>query len=945
MNSNQLRGEYIRFFEEKGHKALPSSSLIPQGDPTLLLTNAGMVQFKPYFMGEGIPPSRRLVSCQKCFRTTDIESVGNIRHLIFFEMLGNFSIGDYFKREAIAYAWEFVTQRLGLPLDRLWITLFLDDDESFRYWRELGIPEGRIVRYGEENNFWGPAGDSGPCGPSTEIHYDLGEEFGCGKPTCAPGCDCDRFLELWNIVFTQYYQDRDGNRSPLPQRNVDTGMGLERVAAVLQGKGSFYDTDLFSPLIGRICELASVRYGEDKEKDRAIRIVAEHSRALAFLIADGVLPSNEGRGYVLRRVLRRAARFGRKLGLEQPFISNLAELIIEQMGELYPELIENRVNILRTIQFEEEGFNQTLDTGLGILRGLINYRVRHGGTIPEVISFAKAYMPSSENASSILEQYGFVGYDPTAEPLEQRGERLAAQAVSDLFYQALKNQEEDSLAEAEVKFYRFQEWAHKVSGEEAFLLYDTYGFPVELTAEIAAENGLSIDLEGFEQEMASQRKRARAARKKITPEKGFVPVKGEKSEFVGYENLRLKAQVGALVRGGKTQQRVGKGQEVEVVLNKTPFYAEMGGQVGDSGEIKAHQGRVAVAKAIRPPYNPNLISHQGQVVEGTISVGDEIEAEVNAERRLDISRNHTATHLLHAALRCILGSQVRQMGSSVAPERLRFDFSHHSPLSQEELEGIQRLINEWVRQDLIVEAEKMPYEQAVASGALALFGEKYGDIVRVVKIKSSDEVISAELCGGTHTGRTGEIGICLLVSEGSIGAGLRRIEAVTGRGAEEFIRERVSSLEAMAQQLQSQLDEERRRAAALGQKLAKREAESLLPQVQSVNGVSVLAAEVVASDMDTLRQMGDWLKERLGSGVVVLGAIWEDKPHFVAMVTPDLVKRGLSADEMAKQVAKVAGGGGGGRPHLGQAGGKDKTKLGEALHLVGRLVKDAHLGT
>ncbi len=862
MNSNQLRGEYIRFFEGKGHKAVLSSSLIPQGDPTLLLTNAGMVQFKPYFMGEGTPPSKRLISCQKCFRTTDIESVGNLRHLTFFEMLGNFSIGDYFKREAIAYAWEFVTQRLRLPLERLWITIFLDDDESFRYWRELGVPEGRIVRYGEENNFWGPAGDSGPCGPSTEIHYDLGEEFGCGKPTCAPGCDCDRFLELWNIVFTQYYQDRDGNRSPLPQRNVDTGMGLERVAAVLQGKSSFYDTDLFAPLIGRICELASVRYGEDKGKDRAIRIVAEHSRALAFLIADGVFPSNEGRGYVLRRVLRRAARLGRKLGLEQPFISNLAELIIEQMGDIYPELIENRVNILRTIQFEEERFNQTLDTGLVLL--------------DEIMAKAKEGI---------------------------------------------------------------------IPGGEVFRLYDTYGFPVELTAEIAAENGLSIDLEGFEQEMASQRKRARAARKKIIPEKGFVPVKEEKSEFVGYENLRLKAQVAALVRGGKTQQRVGKGQEVEVVLNKTPFYAEMGGQVGDSGEIKAHQGRVAVAKAIRPPYNPNLISHQGQVVEGTISVGDEIEAEVDAERRLDISRNHTATHLLHAALRRILGSQVRQMGSLVAPERLRFDFSHHSPLSQEELGGIQRLINEWVRQDLIVEAKEMPYEQAKASGALALFGEKYGDRVRVVKIKSPDEAISAELCGGTHTGRTGEIGICLLVSEGSIGAGLRRIEAVTGRGAEAFIQERVSSLEAMSHQLQSQLEEERRRAAALGQKLAKREAESLLPQVQSVNGVSVLAAEVTASDMETLRQMGDWLKGKLGSGVVVLGAVWDDKPHFLAMVTPDLVKRGLSAEGMAKQVAKVTGGGGGGRPHLGQAGGKDKTKLGEALHLVSRLVADAHLGT
>jgi alanyl-tRNA synthetase len=692
----------------------------------------------------------------------------------------------------------------------------------------------------------------------------LGEEFGCGKPTCAPGCDCDRFLELWNIVFTQYYQDKDGNRSPLPQRNVDTGMGLERVAAALQGRSSFYDTDLFSPLIGRICELASVRYGEDKEKDRAIRIIAEHSRALAFLIADGVLPSNEGRGYVLRRVLRRAVRFGRKLGLDKPFLSELAELAIEQMGDIYPELHQNEQLIIDAIELEEENFQRTLSTGLILLDEIMERAEVKGGIIP---------------------------------------------------------------------------------GEEAFKLYDTYGFPVELTQEIAAENELSVDSAGFEREMARQREQARAARKGITLERGFVPAKGEKTEFVGYENLSLKAQVIALVRGGKTQQRVGKGQEVEVVLNKTPFYAEMGGQVGDSGELRSPQGWVAVAKAIRPPYNPNLISHRGQVVEGTISVGDEVEAEVDAERRLDISRNHTATHLLHAALRRILGRQVRQMGSLVAPERLRFDFSHHSPISEEELEGIQQLINEWIRQDPVVEVEEIPYEQAKASGALALFGEKYGDRVRVVKIKSRDEVISAELCGGTHTGRTGEVGICLLVSEGSVGTGLRRIEAVSGRGAEAFIRERFSTLEAMAHQLQSQLDEERRRAAALGQKLAKREAESLLPQVQSVNGVSVLAAEVTASNMETLRQMGDWLKGKLGSGVVVLGAVWDDKPHFLAMVTPDLVKRGLSAEGMAKQVAKVTGGGGGGRPHLGQAGGKDKTKLGEALHLVSRLVADAHLGT
>jgi len=847
---------------------IPSSSLVPEGDPTLLLTTAGMVQFKRYFTGEAIPPHPRLVSCQKCFRTTDIDSVGDSKHLTFFEMLGNFSIGDYFKREAIGWAWEFVTQRLRLPPECLWITIFLNDDEALGYWREVGVPEERILRFGEEDNFWGPAGDTGPCGPCSEIHYDVGPEFGCGQPDCKPNCDCGRFIEIWNLVFTQYDQQPDGRRLPLPKPNIDTGMGLERIAAAMQGKPSVYDTDLFVPLIECVASLAGKRYEEGEGSDRAMMIVAEHGRAITFLIADGVMPSNEGRGYVLRRVLRRAALFGRKLGLEGQFLGELAKVVIAQMGHIYPELERGRGIILSTIEAEETRFDETLDRGLNLLDGIIEEAKVSGKTA--------------------------------------------------------------------------------LSGEDIFKLYDTYGFPVELTAEIAAENGLSVDLEGFEREMEKQRERARAHMKG----KGELKVKAtlirKQTDFVGYEEHSSRSKVRDLITNEKSVETAEQGQDVEVVLDETPFYGEMGGQVGDTGEIRGSNGYIIVTSSLRTP--DDIIIHRGEVVEGQISVGDTVEAIVDEKRRLDIARNHTATHLLQAALRQLLGEQVRQSGSLVAPDRLRFDFTYPSALTKGQLAEVQRIVNENIRRNLKVESRMMPYQEALDKGALAFFGEKYGDEVRVLEI--GEPAISIELCGGTHVRATGEIGFFHIVGESSIGAGLRRIEAVTGRGAEEFIQGQLSIIEEAAHALrgtppeivdrvsalQQELEAERKRASALERELLKKTVDSIVGQVESVNGVPVLAARVPASNMEALRQMGDLIKERLGSVLVVLGAVYSEQANFVAMVTPDLVKRGLHAGEIVKQVAAVVGGGGGGRAEMGQAGGKDKKKLDDALKQVPRFI-------
>jgi len=919
----------LSFFEEKGHKIIPSSSLIPQGDPTLLLTSAGMVQFKPYFLGEVLPPSPRLASCQKCFRTTDIESVGDPSHLTFFEMLGNFSIGDYFKQEAINWAWEFVTQHLGLPPERLWITIFLDDDESFHYWRELGIPEPRILRFGEEDNFWGPAGNAGPCGPCSEIHYDFGEEFGCGKASCAPGCNCGRFSEIWNLVFTQYNQDEEGHRNLLPRPNIDTGMGLERTAAVVQGKTSVYETDLFVPLIQRISQLAGRKYGSGDD-DNAMRIIAEHSRGIAFLIGDGVIPSNEGRGYVLRRLLRRAALFGRRLGLDEPFLAETAKATIQQMGHIYPEIGQRRDFITKVIELEEARFSETLNTGLDLLDGIM-----------EAIA-----APLTSREMQILSYVADGNSNKQIAHILNVSEQTIKSHVSDIVRKLNANDRDHAVALASKR-------ESEISGKEAFKLYDTYGFPVELTTEIAAERGFSVDLERFGKEMEKQRERAKAAQKlevTLTAGIGLHPEVAILREvrFAGYQNLERKSVIISLLVDNKSTEMIQEGQEASLILESTPFYGEMGGQVGDTGQIHNPSGRFLVTNTIRIP--PDIIVHQGRVTEGSLIVGDEIEAEVDRERRLDIARNHTATHLLQSALRQVLGEYVEQRGSLVAPDRLRFDFSHLTSMTKEETQEIQHIVNEKIRHNLTVYSEQIPYKKAIDEGAIALFDEKYGDVVRVVKI--GEPMISDELCGGTHVASTGEIGFFHIISESSIGAGLRRIEAVTGRGAVEYMERCLSSLERVAQllgtstdnahakvsSLITELDKESKQRLALERELSKKIAESLASQAEVINGVRILAARVPSSRLEALREMGDLLRDRLKSAVIVLGTVYEGKPAFLATVTPDLVAKGYNAGEIVKQVAKVTGGGGGGKAQFAQAGGKDKDKLDEALQLVKSLI-------
>jgi alanyl-tRNA synthetase len=880
VKSDQIRKAFLAFFEEKNHRIIPSSSLVPQGDPTLLLTTAGMVQVKPYFLGLAVPPSPRLASCQKCFRTTDINSVGDARHLTFFEMLGNFSVGDYFKKEAIAWAWEFVTERLKLKPEHLWVSIYLDDEESFEYWRKIGFPENKIVRLGEADNFWGPAGDSGPCGPCSEIHYDFGMEAGCGKPECKPGCDCGRFSEIWNLVFTQYNQDRDGKRTPLPKPNIDTGMGLERTAAMMQGVSSVYDTDLFIPLRNKISELTGVKYGKSQNNDQAVRIIAEHGRGITFLIADGVLPSNEGRGYVLRRVLRRACFFGRKLGTEEPFLSRIAETVIAGMGHVYPELVKNHSLIQEVVKVEEEKFTSTLGAGIN----------------------------------------------------------LVDKAVDDALKQGRK----------------------VITGEEAFRFWDTYGFPLELTIEIARENGLDIDVDSFESEMEKQRGRARAVHK-FGGNQGADKVKAatqkpEPTSFTGYDKLESSSRLTHLFDQKSLQSvdSAGKGQKVAVVLDKTPFYGEMGGQVGDTGKVTSASGQIDIIDAVWSPYGnlaEGAVIHLGQVVKGTISVGDLVEAKVAVERRFDIARNHTATHLLQAALRQVLGSHVQQRGSLVSPDGFRFDFSHLTAISKEQLDEIQRIVNERVRENLTVRSKVIPYKQAIQEGAIALFEEKYGESVRVLEI--GDPPMSAELCGGTHVKSTGEIGLFIITSESSIGTGLRRIEAVTGRKAEEFVRDSLSTVAAVAEELRSspleikekikaivgELAAERKRSTSLERELSRYTVESLLGKAEKVNGITVLSAKVPSTSLEILREMGDLLKERLKSAVIVLGTVYDGKPGFVSMVTPDLVNKGLHAGDIVKQVAGITGGSGGGKANMAQAGGKDKNKLDEALELVKQLVQ------
>jgi len=871
VNSNEIRQSFQKFFVEKKHKIIPSSSLIPHGDPTLLLTTAGMVQIKPYFLGQAVPPGRRLTSCQKCFRTTDVDSVGDSKHLTFFEMLGNFSVGDYFKEDAIKWSWEFVTKRLRLPVEKLWITVYLDDDEAHFIWRQIGIPADKIIRMGEKENFWGPAGDSGPCGPCSEIHYDFGKESGCGKPECDPSCSCSRFSEIWNLVFMQYDQSKDGKRSLLPRPNIDTGMGLERVVAVCNGNPSVYSTDLFEPLLKKICRIASVLEGKDEATDRMIKVIAEHSRGVTFLIADGLLPSNEGRGYVLRRILRRACFMGRKLGLGKPFMGEMAGAVVEKMGAVYPELVANRKLILDVIKNEEERFNDTLDAGIN----------------------------------------------------------LCEKAIEDA-----KAQERSCLL-----------------NEDVFKFWDTYGFPLELSVEIAQEHGLSVDREGFEAEMEKQREKARATHR-------FAGGKGEQdiftqlgptleiSQFVGYEDLAARAKVLQIIdeKTASYIEKAEEGKDVMLILNKTPFYGEMGGQVGDTGSIVSLSGEFNAHNALA--YSGG-IAVSGRVKKGTISVGDPVDAVVDEERRKDIARNHTATHILQAALRKVLGSHVAQRGSLVTPERLRFDFTHLSSISKQELTQVQLLVNSVIRQNLPVSTDVCSYDQAISAGATAIFEEKYGDTVRMVKIGASG--LSTELCGGTHVGATGEIGYFLITGEASVGTGLRRIEAVTGRGAEELVVQRLDALDQVAVRLkaapqevparvadlQVELNAKKKAETALQRELSKSEIERLLKDnLQTIGGVKVVYAQVPSTPVSAVMEMGDMLKEGMGGGVAVLASVYDNKPFFIATATADAVAKGIHCGKLIKKVSAIAGGSGGGKAEMAQAGAKDSDSIGKALEEV-----------
>ena len=906
MNGDQIRDSFIQFFESKGHQHMPSASLIPAGDPTLLFTSAGMVPFKPFFMGEQTPPSRRLTSSQKSFRTTDIDEVGDHKHLTFFEMLGNFSIGDYFKEGAVGFAWELVTQLFGLPADRLYVTIHLEDDDAFAIWRDqIGVPEDRIYRYGDKDNWWGPAGTEGPTGPCSEIHYDGGVERGChgGRmvevdvltsqlrgerdgapprevPGCHPNCDCERFVELWNLVFMQFYQDPERNRTPLPAPSVDTGMGLERAAVILQGKSNIYETDLFTSIIDKVAGLIGQKYGADADTDFAMRVVAEHARAAAFLIGDGVVPGNEGRGYVLRRVIRRAIRYGRRLGLTGSFLQEVVEEVIPRFQTVYGELSQNRDFILRVVNLEEERFAEAFGRGNDILLDMISAQSSGG--------------------------------NGTSQPAS-------------------------------------------ISGRDAFVLYDTYGFPPELTAEIAREHDFEVDMVGFKREMERQREQSRSGQHfegSMEMLSAYENLGAGGTEFTGHGIIDQESVVAALLVDGASSGHATKGQQAEVVVSRTPFYAEGGGQLGDQGYIRGPNGLFRVEDTQSPVAG--LIAQKGVVEEGHIAIGDPVACAVDAHRRMDASRNHSGTHILHAALRATLGQHVRQAGSLVAPERLRFDFSHVGRLTPDELLAVQSLSNEKVRANLLVSAQETSYAAAVRQGALAFFGDRYGDVVRVVRMaEDSADPFSFEVCGGTHVSATGQVGTLLVLGESSIGGGMRRIEALTGRGAEALFIEQSALLEGLSHRLQTPVadlesrlesymqesDDLRRRLAAMERSILRSEAEALLQRVSDVEGVSVVSGRTSANNADGMREMGDFLRDKLSSCVVTLGALSEGSPILVTMVTPDLVERGINAGSIARDAAKLMGGGGGGRPEMAQAGGRQPEKLDDALAAVPELVR------
>ena len=867
MTGDEIREKFLSYFEAQGHSRFASSSLIPVGDPTLLLTTAGMVQFKPYFTGEAEPQNKRATTSQKCFRTPDIEEVGDATHNTLFEMLGNFSFGDYFKANAVDFAVELMTEGYGIPLDKFSAAIHHTDEETRGLWEAKGIPADKVYSYGDDENWWGPAGDEGPCGPCSELHYDYGAEYGCLQDDCAPNCTnvmadsvvCDRYVELWNLVFMQYYHHLDGTRTNLPAPSVDTGMGFERLVRILQDVDTAYETDLFTPIIAAVERVSGKSYN-NPDDTYAIRVVAEHGRSVTFLIADGVVPGNEGRGYVLRRVIRRAIRYARRLGVEGNFIGEIADATIDKMGKVYPELVNNRDFILTVLRLEEERFQQAFQNGYNML-------------------------------SEALE-----GVDT-------------------------------------------------LDGGTAFRLWDTYGFPPEMTQEIAAEQGVTVDTEGFEREMEAQRQRGRASaqfgeeRAKI---RQYESLGVGATQFLGYEQISASSPIVGLIADDEVVSEATAGQSVEVVLVQTPFYAEGGGQIGDAGTLTGPDGSIEVHDT--QAVMPDVIMHFGKVSEGTVRLGDTVEANVDPTRREDTARNHTATHMLHAALREVLGPHVRQAGSLVAPERLRFDFSHVQPVTDDELWQVQHLVNEKIRQNSGVHRDEDTYSSAIQRGALAFFGDRYGERVRLIEIANGD-TFSFEVCGGTHVHHTGEVGSVYILGESSIGAGMRRLEAVSGRAAERLVWERFNREDGLAgmlnttppelgsavQRIQDENDDLRRQLATLERQNSLQAAEILLDSKQDINGVSVLSARTEASNSDSMREISDWLRDKMGSGIVVLGAVINDRPTISVGITRDLVDGGADARDYARDLGRIIGGGGGGRPDMAQAGGRNADKLDEAI--------------
>ena len=863
MTGNELREKYLQFFASKDHLVLPSYSLIPENDPTLLMVGAGMAPFKPFFTGKMKPPHPRITTSQKCVRTGDIENVGKTaRHHTFFEMLGNFSFGDYFKREAIAWAWEFITKHLEIPEEQLWVTIYPDDEEAFDIWtKEVGVNPERVVKL--EDNFWeiGP----GPCGPCSEIYVDLGPERGCSD-NCVLGCDCDRYLEIWNLVFTQFDRDEAGNYNPLAKKNIDTGAGLERIASVLQNKKSNFETDLIFPIIEYASKVSGVKYETSTKNDISLKVIADHARSMTIMILDGILPSNEGRGYVLRRIIRRAIRHGRLLGIETSFLAGAVDAVITIFGNVYPELVEKQDYIRKVISLEEERFHTTLAQGIELL-------------------------------SKLIADLKVTGKDV-------------------------------------------------LDGKSAFKLYDTFGFPWELTAEILEENKFSLDKDAFDAAMNEQRERARAARQEnqrvSVPDLTGINVDSLKQDY----NVTT-AKVVLLWKDGKAVEQVHDGEEVGIILDTTAFYAEGGGQAGDTGMIETEVGKVEIENAKK--LANGTIYHIGMVVEGLIKVGDNVKILIDAEVKQATARNHTATHLLHAALKNIVGEHVNQAGSSVNSERLRFDFSHFEPLTTEQIEKIEQQVNEAILKAITVDISEKTQNEAKEMGAMALFGEKYGDIVRVVNIKDC----SVELCGGTHVNNVAEIGLFKIVSEAGVASGVRRIEAITGKLAydkvnsvEKTLNKAVSLLKSRNNEvvekieaLLTQVKTLEQQLALANSKMAQETASELLATAIDVNGVTIVNAEVEIEDMDGLRNLADLLRDKLTVGVIVLGAkIADDKVNFVVMATKDAVAKGIHAGNIIKETAKVAGGGGGGRPDMAQAGGKNPEKITEALTMATEVI-------